>query len=407
MASQNSTVVVIGLGYVGLPLSLAAKNAGWDVIGLDSNIEIVNKLQESLSHVEDVSNEQLSKALQDGFRIESDPKCIRAADIIIICVPTPIDLQGRPELKSLESAVEAIARYAKSETLVINESTSFPGTVREFIPGVVKKISPHLQLLYATAPERVDPGNQMWNYKNTPRIISGLTEAAGEKAHDFYSSFCHSVIRVSKPEVAELSKLLENSFRQVNIALVNELVPIAKSLNIDIFEVISAAASKPYGFMAFYPGVGVGGHCIPVDPMYLSWAAKKLGKESKLIDIAQEINDKMPEYVARRVINLNLPATSKVLIVGLSYKSGIADLRESPSVELFELLQIKIENLEWWDEKILEWKGKLRSELKGKFDLVIVTHKVSNSKVEDIIKRANMVIDCTGSYKGFPNIESF
>ena len=395
------------MGYVGLPLAIAAQKAGWKIFGLDTNHSRVDQLRNGSSYVEDVSNEVLKSALSKGFTPSTDFSIISECSIVVICVPTPLSESGEPDLSFLLKATASVAAFANSGTLVINESTSFPRTVRDLIPNEISAVREDLQLLYAVAPERVDPANSSWNYRNTPRLVSGLTAEATELARNFYASFCDQVVIVSSPEVAELSKLIENSFRQVNIALMNELVPIAKALNVDIFEVIRSATSKPYGFMPFYPGVGVGGHCIPVDPMYLSWAANKFGFKTSLIDAAQKINNLMPHYVAKLAVTTRTSTANKVLVVGLSYKPGVADLRESPSVELIKLLNSEFEYVDFWDGIVENWNGEIRSKLIDKYDLVIVTQRVVDEDVLAAISSAERVIDCTGQFTSLPNVETF
>jgi UDP-N-acetyl-D-glucosamine dehydrogenase len=400
-------VAVLGQGYVGLPLSIAAQTMGWQVIGIDINESRVIQLKEGLSYIEDVSDDELQLALKNGFSPSDDLHELRDCEIVVVCVPTPLSGDGTPDLAPLKAAAEAIAKYASPNTLIISESTSFPGTLRSFIPSVIKNLNSNSKFLYSVAPERVDPGNSKWSYRNTPRLISGLTQEATIKTLDFYSTFCDEVIVVSSPEVAEFSKLLENSFRQVNIALINELVPLARSLNLDIFEVIQAADSKPYGFMKFLPGVGVGGHCIPVDPMYLSWTAKQKGEMTSLIDAAQRVNDHMPLYVANLVEKRALNSKSEILVIGLSYKAGVADLRESASIKLIERLRSQFENVNWWDEEVGIWNNQLPVDLNIKFNVVVITQIVSNPEILEVISKADQVIDCTGHFKKLPNVEVF
>jgi len=402
---NNKSVAILGMGYVGLPLALAALSAGWRVFGVDIDEERIEQLRSGASYVGDISNEELRSGLQAGFVATSDPRVIAQSAIAIICVPTPL-LGNEPDSSALKSAVRAIAQNAKAGTLLINESTSFPSTVRDLIPSVVKEESPNLDLLYAVAPERVDPGNESWSYKQTPRLVSGLTDEATNRAFDFYSSFCERVIKVSSPEIAEFSKVLENSFRQVNIALVNELVPLAQELGISLFEVIEAAGTKPYGYMTFWPGVGVGGHCIPVDPMYLSWLGRSRGIESTLIDAAQRVNNSGPIRILKIIESIGLNKDSLLLQVGLSYKAGVSDLRESPSLELFQLLQNKFRHVEWWDSSLQQWGNSNRSTLQGEYDLVVLTHRCENSELESTIRRSKKVLDLTGQFRGLSNVIS-
>lgn len=404
--SPREFVAVLGQGYVGLPLSLAAHAVGWKVKAIDIDQNKVRNLRQGFSHIEDVSEVDLKTAISQGLEFSSDLNLISDCKIVIICVPTPLDNKLEPDLTLLERAVKAVAKFARNHTLLINESTSFPSTTRELIPRLVFEISPNLELLYAVAPERVDPGNKQWNYQQTPRLVAGLTEEATNRTIDFYSSFCEKVIRVSSPEVAEFSKVLENSFRQVNIALVNELVPLAQDLGVSLYEVIEAASTKPYGYMPFWPGVGVGGHCIPVDPMYLSWFAKSRGKSASIIEASQQVNDAGPARVFEIIKSLDLPKESLVLQVGLAYKAGVSDLRESPSLSLFQLLQIEYKNLDWWDNSLQEWNAAGRSNLQSDYDLVVLTHRCENPELELTIRRSRKVLDLTGQFRGLSNVLS-
>lgn len=401
--NREKTVAIIGQGYVGLPLSIAASHAGWRVFGIDLEKWKIDSLKDGNSYVEDVSDQELVKALREGFTPTSDYACLGEASIAIICVPTPIDNESRPDLQPLISAVKKIGEFASPSTLVINESTSYPTTVRHLIPSIIKEVDSNLELLYAVAPERVDPGNKSWSYQRTPRLVSGLTPEATTRAVSFYSSFCENVVEVSTPEIAEFSKVLENSFRQVNIALVNELAPLARLTGISIFDVIEAAATKPYGFMPFWPGVGVGGHCIPVDPMYLTWFARQNGMDLQLIESAQAINAMQPSQVAKLIFEQKLSKDSQILVVGISYKAGSKDLRESPSIELIKQISVDYPKVEWWDESIDSWNETFRSNLAKDFDLIVVTHPIKSEEVLESLYRAKKIIDCTGKIRGLDN----
>jgi len=402
---NNKVVAILGMGYVGLPLALAASSVGWRVFGVDIDEARIEQLRSGVSYIEDISSKELQNGLQAGFEPTNNPQVIAQCAIAIICVPTPLS-GNEPDLSALKSAVSAIAQNARAGTLLINESTSFPSTVRDLIPSIVKRESPNLDLFYAVAPERVDPGNEIWGYEKTPRLVSGLTDEATNRAYDFYSSFCERVIKVSSPEIAEFSKVLENSFRQVNIALVNELVPLAQNLGISLFEVIDAAGTKPYGYMPFWPGVGVGGHCIPVDPLYLSWLARSRGIESTLIDAAQKVNNEAPMRILNIIESIGLNEHSFLLQVGLSYKVGVSDLRGSPSLELFQLLQKKFRQVEWWDSSLQHWSNSSRSSLQGEYDLIVLTHRCESLELESTIKRSKRVLDLTGQFRGLANVIS-
>ena len=401
--TREKTVAIIGQGYVGLPLSIAATNVGWRVYGIDVAEWKIKSLVDGRSYVEDVSDQDLVKALREGFTPTSDYARIGDASIAIICVPTPIDHESRPDLQPLISAVKKIGEFALPSTLVINESTSYPTTVRKLIPSTIKEVDANLELLFAVAPERVDPGNKSWSYQRTPRLVSGLTPEATTRAVTFYSSFCENVVEVSTPEIAEFSKVLENSFRQVNIALVNELAPLARLAGISIFDVIEAAATKPYGFMPFWPGVGVGGHCIPVDPMYLSWFARQNGIDLQLIESAQAINAMQPSQVAKLIFEQKLSKDSQILVVGIAYKAGSKDLRESPSLELIKQISVDYPKVEWWDESIDSWNETFRSKLANDFDLIVVTHPINSEVISEALQRAKKIIDCTGRIRGLNN----
>ena len=280
---------IVGQGYVGLPLAMAFCDAGIQVVGFDLDVEKTNSLNNGISHVEDISNESLKKSIASGhYKATSDAKELATITVAIIAVPTPLDADRNPDLKYLMSASEILGKNLQSQTLIINESTSYPGTLRNLIAETVTKASSKdLKHYLAISPERVDPGNQKWSIRTTPRIYAGLTAESSKLTRNVYSLICDNLIEVSSPEVAEAAKLFENTFRQVNIALVNELALIMRAMDVSVNEVIEAASSKPYGFMKFLPSVGVGGHCIPVDPTYLAYVAKKSGVEPRFIELAE------------------------------------------------------------------------------------------------------------------------
>jgi UDP-N-acetyl-D-glucosamine dehydrogenase len=395
---SRKKAAIIGQGYVGLPLALTALGCGWEVIGIDSSKERVEQVFSGQSPVEDVSDEELRSALNSSYEITSDFEKLQEVEIIVICVPTPLNDDGAPDLDPLSRACEDIARFAPAGALVINESTSFPGTIRNFIPNLIRSINPNLELEFAAAPERVDPANSKWHFGNTPRLVGGLTPRALERAVAFYSSFCEVVIPVSSPEVAEMSKLLENSYRQVNIALVNQFSLVAQKLKISMAEVINSASSKPYGFMPFHAGIGVGGHCIPVDPMYLSWFARSEGLQMSLIDEAQRVNEGMPFETLKRIKSLGVKEDSRILLVGISYKPRVADLRESPSLVLLDLLAKEFRNIEWWDPMVSDLRGTPRTNPSGKFDLVVLVHSADSPEIQKVLQDAELILDYTGKF---------
>ena len=325
---------------------------------------------------------------------------MRDCEIVVVCVPTPLSGDGTPDLASLKAAAEAIAKYASPNTLIISESTSFPGTLRSFIPSVIKNLNPNSKFLYSVAPERVDPGNSKWSYRNTPRLISGLTQEATIKNLDFYSTFCDELVEVSSPEVAEAAKLFENTFRQVNIALVNELAQISHALGINVRETLDAANTKPYGFMKFSPSAGVGGHCIPVDPSYLAHLALENGVRATFIERANEVNLEMPRYIAKRVADDNGGSLKgkKVLVAGVAYKPNVADTRETPAEHLIEALNEMGALVTWSDSVVGSWQGKESSPLTGA-DVAIVVTKHDEVSEAEIMSAAPYVFDTTGRVK--------
>jgi UDP-N-acetyl-D-glucosamine dehydrogenase len=394
-------VAIIGQGYVGLTIAVSAANAGHNVIGLDVNSALVSELNSGISHIEGISGSQLGGLAKAGmYKATTDTALLDAADVIVIAVPTPLTAARQPDLSFIYAAVELIQNNVKSPALIINESTSYPGTLRNEIAARITGT----EHLYASSPERVDPGNTQWGTKNTPRLIGGLSPEAVSKAKEFYSSFCDTVIEVSSPEVAEAAKIFENTFRQVNIALVNEFAQIADALGISGREVLDAAATKPYGFMEFNPGPGVGGHCIPVDPTYLAYVANEVGVPATFIKRANEVNLAMPAYVAKRVIagaGGSVKGKS-VVIVGVSYKANVADTRETPAAAIIDLLRGVGASVTWHDPLVGSWRGESSAEL-GACDVTVVVTKHDVVSVADI-KKSSYVFDCTGSIPGADGI---
>jgi UDP-N-acetyl-D-glucosamine dehydrogenase len=344
---------------------------------------------------------QLTQLTNNGsYKATIDASLLEGADVIVIAVPTPLNTDRQPDLSFIHAAVYLIQNNIKTPTLIINESTSYPGTLRKEIAGRITGIN-HL---YASSPERVDPGNTQWGTKNTPRLVGGLTPEAASKAKEFYLSFCDTVIEVSSPEVAEAAKIFENTFRQVNIALVNEFAQIADALGISGREVLDAAATKPYGFMEFNPGPGVGGHCIPVDPTYLAYVANEVGVPATFIKRANEVNLAMPAYVVKRVVagaGGSVKGRS-VVVVGVSYKANVADTRETPAAPIIDLLREAGANVTWHDPLVGSWRGE-ESTVLGVFDVAVVVTKHDVVSVTDI-KKSSFVFDCTGSIPGADGI---
>ena len=394
-------VAIIGQGYVGLTIGIGAAGGGHSVLGFDVNTGLVSELNSGISHIEGISKSQLTKLTQDGkYKATSDASLLDSAEVIVIAVPTPLTAARQPDLTFVHAAAELIQKNVKNLALIVNESTSYPGTLRKEIAGRITNIN-HL---FASSPERVDPGNMQWGTKNTPRLIGGLTPEAVTKAKEFYSSFCDTVIEVSSPEVAEAAKIFENTFRQVNIALVNEFAQIADALGISGREVLDAAATKPYGFMEFTPGPGVGGHCIPVDPTYLAYIANEVGVPATFIKRANEVNLAMPAYVVKRVIagaDGSVKGKS-VVVVGVSYKANVADTRETPAASIIDLLRQAGATVSWHDPLVGSWRGEESSVL-GAFDVAVVVTKHDVVSVADI-KKYSYVFDCTGSIPGVDGI---
>ena len=394
-------VAIIGQGYVGLTIAVGAAEAGHSVVGFDVNAGLVSELKAGKSHIEGISDSQLAKFISAGtYTATTDAALLDGSDVILIAVPTPLTEARQPDLSFVHTAAELIQNNVKSPALIINESTSYPGTLRNEIAARITGIT-HL---YASSPERVDPGNTQWGTKNTPRLIGGLTQEAVNKAKEFYSTFCDTVIEVSSPEVAEAAKIFENTFRQVNIALVNEFAQIADALGISGREVLDAAATKPYGFMEFNPGPGVGGHCIPVDPTYLAYIANKVGVPATFIKRANEVNLSMPAYVVKRVIaGAGGSVKGKtVVVVGVAYKANVADTRETPAAVVIDLLRASGALVTWHDSLVGNWRGENSSEL-GACDVAVVVTKHDVVSISDI-KKSTYIFDCTGSIPGADGI---
>lgn len=408
---QPKTLAIIGQGYVGLPLAMAAIDAGWRVIGVDNFEAKVAKINAGLSPVEDISDSQLQAAISKGvYKATSDYSEVSQASVITICVPTPLDEKREPDLTLLRNATTAIAPFVSNKTLVVSESTSYPGTLRDIIIPIVNSHRPRdsTNVYFASAPERVNPGDQIWNQKNTPRLIGAIDKESQERALAFYESICDAAVSVSTPEVAEAAKLLENTFRLVNIALINEFTQLCSASGINVHEVIDAASSKPYGFMPFRPGVGVGGHCIPVDPLYLTWWARQNGTKASFVESADSINHTMPKYVAERALSM-VDASSKnpkVLILGVAYKPGVGDVRETPVSELRDHLKAQGAEVAWHDPLVPVWEGSNPVELDWNCDVAILATKQPGMNLSPLIVRGIQILDCTNSLFGQSGVSS-
>ena len=366
-------VAIVGQGYVGLPLAMAAVGAGHSVVGIDSDAGLVASLSSGVSVIEDVTNSELAAALKNGYSVSNSFSAVDDCSVVVVCVPTPLDAAGAPDISILVGAVSSVASVVEPGVLVIVESTVATGTIRKVIAPILEaKLGVgNFDLVYS--PERIDPLNKKWGVKNTPKLVAGLTEVALSRAVSFYSGFVSTVVPGSSVEVIETAKLLENSFRFVNISFINEISVLCDALGIDVLEVIDAAASKPYGFMPFYPGAGVGGHCIPVDPIYLASAARDAGSPSRFIELARDINSAMPAYFVGRVVEkLGTLPGKKIIVIGVAYKANVSDTRESAAEKLIDLLRGAGAIVSWHDDVVGTWRGEESSALSAGFDLAIL-----------------------------------
>jgi UDP-N-acetyl-D-glucosamine dehydrogenase len=369
-------ITVVGQGYVGLPLAIAASSAGYLVYGLDNNKEKIALLVSGKSIIEDLTDDVIKKSIDSKSYVPTtNQEVINQSEVVLICVPTPLSQDHKPDLAALINATTIAGKNLKGESLVIVESTIEPGTCRNILLPILINESglKESEFELAYSPERIDPTNKNWSISNTPKLVAGLTESAAQKAEIFYGKFINTITKCSSLEIAETAKLLENSFRLVNISFINELAIFCQKIGIDINEVIAAASTKPYGFMPFYPSIGVGGHCIPVDPIYLANAAKAVGAPSRFIELADQINQEMPGYfVGRAEEKLNGLKNKRVLIVGVSYKPNVADVRESPVEALITGLKQKGAQVSWHDDLVKDWNGEKSITLSSNFDLAII-----------------------------------
>ncbi|HOV32256.1 MAG TPA: nucleotide sugar dehydrogenase [Candidatus Hydrogenedens sp.] len=406
--SSIQKVAVIGLGYVGLPLALGFYDSGLQVWGIETDKEKVKKLQSGVSYLDDVPSQRIKEALETNhFSITDKYEILEQSDAVCICVPTPLNKVQEPDLSFIVQAVDAIEPHLHNGMLVVLESTTYPGTTEEVVlPRLAKQgllVGEDFYLSFS--PERIDPGNKQFNIKNTPKVIGGITPACTQKTIELYKHVVSEIVPVSNARTAEMVKLLENTFRAVNIALVNEMAIMCDQLGVDIWEVVDAAKTKPFGFMPFYPGPGLGGHCIPIDPAYLSWKMKTLDYTARFIELARAINSSMPRYVVEKIADaLNEKKKSiqgsKILLLGVTYKKDVSDLRESPALDIISLLMKKgaqvyfsdpyIEQIEVEGEKFYHYQ--LTNGL-SQFDLVAIITEHSNYDYEAIVKGSLLVLD--------------
>ena len=405
---KDLTVAVIGQGYVGLPLSMALIESNWSVIGIDTDEAKIDNFKLGISHIESVTGDLIKNKINLGsYYPTSDFSKAELANTVIICVPTPLNIEGKPDLKFLLNAIQSVSPFLNENSLLISESTSFPGTLRDIVQVEIKKnLKNNLRLIHlAVSPERVNPGDKNWNQKNTPRLVSGLTKAASDKAVNFYKTICSTVVEVETPEIAEAAKLLENTFRLINISTVNQFTQICRALSLDINSVIDAAKTKPYGFMEFRPSVGAGGHCIPVDPIYLSEWSNKSGKNFSILKDAVRINNEMPNYIAERVSELvGDTGNRSALILGVAYKPGVGDTRESPAEKLIEKLISLGIKCEWFDPLVDDWLFEKCIDIKQNFSIAVIVTNQKGIPVSELLENKVMVLDCTNSYRNIPGI---
>lgn len=394
---MDTKIGVIGLGYVGLPLAIAASAAKYDVIGFDTNQVKLNLINQGVSPIEDISDNEIQSSLKNGFKVSSDFSLIQNSHVVIICVPTPLNQNREPDLSFIENCTKSFAKYLQKKTLIILESTVQPGTTREFLIPLIAENSKidTSDFDFAYSPERIDPGNNKWKLKNTPKIVAGVNVNSTKRAKNFYSKFVDLVFDFDSLEVAELSKLLENTFRFINISFINEFTIFCRKFGVDIKQIITAASTKPYGFMPFYPSLGVGGHCIPVDPLYLSEKAREIGVKTKFIDLADEVNHQLVDIFIDEAENMVGELENKsILVIGLAFKPNIKDVRESRSCALILGLRAKGATVYWHDDLVQEWNGEKTSALNKNYDLAILATKHDYLNIQDL---GNTPIIDTGS----------
>ena len=415
VANKTLKIGIFGLGYVGLPLAVAFGKAGLAVTGFDVDEKRVGNLNKGLNHIEDVADDDIKMLVGNGnFRASADFSKLSEVDAVCICVPTPLRKTKEPDMSYIVAAVEQLEKYIHPGMIVILESTTYPGTTDEILQPRLeaKGLKCGKDLFLCFSPERIDPGNKQFGLKNTPKVIGGITPACSQAAEALYGSIVDKVIKVSSTRAAETVKLLENTFRLVNIALVNEIAEMCHVLNMNVWEIIDAAASKPFGYMPFYPGPGIGGHCIPLDPHYLSWKLRSFNFNSRFIELAADVNSRMPEFVvdlvAQELNNASLSIRgSKILILGLSYKANVADMRESPAIDVIEKLHQRGALLSYSDPfipnatiKDLNLKSiELSAETIASHDLVMVITSHRDVNYDLVLKHAKLILDTRNVYK--------
>jgi UDP-N-acetyl-D-glucosamine dehydrogenase len=406
---RGAVVGIVGLGYVGLPLAMEFTRAGFHVIGYDVSEHRVREMMQGISHIQDVPSGTLAEHVKRRrFEATTDPTRLRECDAISIAVPTPLSKTRDPDMSYVNAATETVAANSHPGMVVVLESTTYPGTTREVLQPRLEQEGRRVgvDIFLAFSPERVDPGNPTWHTRNTPKVVGGITPACTEVAHALYAACIDTVVPVASAEAAELVKLLENTFRAVNIGMVNEMAIVCDKLGVDVWEVINAAATKPFGFMKFTPGPGIGGHCIPLDPHYLAWKMRTLNYKTRFIDLASEINSEMPEYVVRKVaraLNEERKAVngSRILVLGVAYKRDIDDMRESPALDVMRLLEERGALVEYHDPWVPSYREDghartgvaLTTEVLERADAVVIVTDHSNVDYQKVVDHTALVVD--------------
>ncbi|HEX2143700.1 MAG TPA: nucleotide sugar dehydrogenase [Glycomyces sp.] len=418
-AAAPIDLVVVGQGYVGLPLAQAATAKGLTVVGLDRSQQVVDALNAGSSHIDDIANAELDVMLRGGYTASTDASVQARAKAIVICVPTPLGEAGGPDLAAVIGASHAAGRQLQKGTLVVLESTTYPGTTEEVVAPILREesgLEPGVDFHLAFSPERVDPGNPVYGIVNTPKVVGGLTSACTAVAKDLYGRFIDRVVEAKGPREAEMAKLLENTYRHVNIALVNEMAVFCRELGVDLWDAINLAKTKPFGYQAFYPGPGVGGHCIPIDPNYLSYKVRTLGYPFRFVELAQEINNRMPDYVVTRAMaKLNAEglalSRSRVLLLGVTYKPDIADQRESPSTPVGRKLLEAGAELAYHDPHVPSWSvganevERVTDLSSAKADLIVLLTNHAEYQAE-ALPAGVPVLDTRGALRGIEGVET-
>ena len=411
-----NTLVVVGVGYVGLPLAQEACRAGMSVVGLDTDQEVVTSLSNGESHIDDVDTAGVAEMLAAGFMATTDSTYISNSDVIVICVPTPLDDEGTPHLGAIKAATSTVSEHLQPDSLVVLESTTYPGTTEDTVRPLLEDgsgLTAGIDFNLAYSPERIDPGNPEWGLRNTPKIVGGLTPSCTERAVEFYGQIVDTVVPTVGLREAEFAKLLENTYRHINIALINEMAVFCHELGIDLWEAIDAAATKPFGFQAFRPGPGIGGHCIPIDPNYLSWVARRVGYRLRFVELAQEVSERMPAYVARRTQDalnrLKKPMNgSHIVLAGVTYKANVSDQRETPAKPLVVQLREMGADVSYIDPHVdsfvvegkeVPWIADI-GEAVGSADIVVVLQAHDEFLDSTELGAAECILDTSGKFSG-------